>query len=303
MEYRVLGQTRLQVSAIGFGAGPVAGLMTDADAVAAQLATVQAALDAGVNWLDTAPGYGDGASEQQLGRTLAELGARDRVHVATKVRLLPEELGDIPGAVRRSVERSLQRLGGASVTLLQLHNAITAETGAIHLSLTPAEALYVGEALTTLREQGLCAHVGMTAQGDPAAVREVMASGLFATAQVPWNLLEDTRRSTGLDECVAAGVAPIAIRVLAGGALALQPPSAHTRRTPFFPLAQYEADRELAEALRRRLPAGLSLPQAALQYVLHEPRVSLSLVGFASAPQVREAVAALTAGPWIRPDQ
>jgi aryl-alcohol dehydrogenase-like predicted oxidoreductase len=315
MEYRLLGRTGLRVSAIGFGAGPVAALMTDPQAADRQREIVQAALDVGINWFDTAPGYGEGASERQLGRTLSDLGALDRVHVATKVRLQPGDRQDIPGAVRRSVEESLRRLGRDRVELLQLHNAVTEAAGTIHLSLTPREARAAGEAMALAQGEGLVGHVGMTGQGEPEALREVLQSGLFATAQVSWNLLEVMRRAGRLRRAqphesacptdalpepadyAEANVAVIAIRVLAGGALALQPPSAHTRRTPYFPLAQYEADLREAEELQRRLPQGLDLAEAALRTVLHEPAVTLALIGFADAGQVRQAVRCLDRPP------
>jgi aryl-alcohol dehydrogenase-like predicted oxidoreductase len=306
MQTRLLGRTNLTVSAFGFGAGPVAALMTDPAADERRRATVQAALAAGVNWFDTAPGYGDGASERLLGEVLHELGVGPEVHLATKVRLQPDEARDVPGAVRRSVEQSLQRLRRDRVALLQLHNAVTAEAGALHLSLTPAMARSVGEALADLQAEGLVGHVGLTGQGEPAALREVLGSGLFATAQVPWNVLEAQRDDADRAaltprDCRQAGVAVIAIRVLAGGALALRPPSAHTLRTRFFPLAQYEADVRQAEALQRRLPEGVSLEQAALRGVLHDPQVNLSLIGFADPAEVAAAEAALAAGPLGAP--
>src|SRR5262245_21670336 len=121
MDHRVLGRTGLSVSLVGLGAGPVPGLMTGGDP-AAQREVLARALIAGINWIDTAPGYGDGQSEASIGRALHELGARDRFHVATKVRLAPADLDDAEGAVRRSLAGSLVRLGLPAVTLLQLHN-------------------------------------------------------------------------------------------------------------------------------------------------------------------------------------
>src|SRR5262245_19756538 len=102
--------------------------MTGTD-FALQTATVARAIEAGANWFDTAPGYGAGQSEANLGRVLAELGASDRVHVATKVRIPPDACADVAGFVRRSVEESLQRLRLPSVTLLQLHNGMTNARG------------------------------------------------------------------------------------------------------------------------------------------------------------------------------
>src|SRR5262245_61879102 len=105
MEQRILGRTGLRVSVVALGAGPVPALLTGDDH-AAQQAVLARALEAGINWFDTAPGYGDGRSEANLGRALGALGARGQVHVATKVRLGPADLGDVPGAVTRSVAGS-----------------------------------------------------------------------------------------------------------------------------------------------------------------------------------------------------
>src|SRR5262245_50430758 len=128
MRYRVLGRTGLDVSVVAFGAGPVSGLMTGDDADP-QAATVAAALAAGINWFDTAAGYGYGASETNLGRALANLGAADQVHVATKVRIQVDAAEPIADVVRRSVEASLGRLRLSQVTLLQLHNGLTTRRG------------------------------------------------------------------------------------------------------------------------------------------------------------------------------
>src|SRR5262245_24248578 len=114
--------------------------MTGAD-IDAQLATVKRALDAGINWFDTAPGYGQGQSETNLGRVLSELDAADRVHIATKVRIPLETLDNLGDYVRRSVEASLLLLGVSRLTLLQLHNGITVRRGDEPSSITPDDIL------------------------------------------------------------------------------------------------------------------------------------------------------------------
>src|SRR5205085_10113105 len=102
MQFRRLGKTEIQVSAISFGAGPVSTLMVGESNQARQMAVIARALDARINWFDTAASYGAGKSEQNLGRSLAELGVSEQVQVATKVRLSADGLGDIRSAVRRS---------------------------------------------------------------------------------------------------------------------------------------------------------------------------------------------------------
>ncbi|MBA7708577.1 1-deoxyxylulose-5-phosphate synthase YajO [subsurface metagenome] len=92
-----------------------------------QLEAVIRALDLGINYFDTAPAYGDGRSESNLGRVLAEL--RPQVIVATKVHLRGSGLKDVKGAVQRSLEASLNRLGRHSVDVLQLHTQVSMERG------------------------------------------------------------------------------------------------------------------------------------------------------------------------------
>src|SRR5215471_5743322 len=121
MERRRFGKTGLEVSALGFGAGNVGGLMVRGTP-AEQERAVARALELGINYFDTAPLYGDGQSEQNLGRALRVL--KPAVHVGTKVRLPALAATALPGAVTRSLEESLRRLGRERVDLLQLHNPL-----------------------------------------------------------------------------------------------------------------------------------------------------------------------------------
>ena len=121
MEQRNLGRTGLTVSALGFGCGAVGGLFVKGD-VAAQRQALDEAVAAGISYFDTAPSYGDGASETNLGQVLAESGAP--VRVGTKVRVLPGDVADAAGVIRRSLETSLRRLRRERVDLLQLHTRI-----------------------------------------------------------------------------------------------------------------------------------------------------------------------------------
>ncbi|MGE5193327.1 MAG: aldo/keto reductase, partial [Deltaproteobacteria bacterium] len=243
MQYRSLGTTGIRISAISFGAGPVPALLTRADVADHQLAAVRAALDAGINWFDTAPTYGDGRSESSLGAALTRL-APANVHVATKVRLPADELHNIRRFVTASVDESLRRLNRTRVTLLQLHNSITPHRGDQPTSITVEDVLGPGgvaEAFSEVRRQEKAAHIGLTALGDVTSLLEVLRSRAFETIQVPYHLLNPSAGSNlvpaGVEanygnvigECERLGIGVLAIRVYAGGALAGQPPSAHTR--------------------------------------------------------------------------
>ncbi len=162
MIYRTLGKSGIQISIVSFGAGPISGLMVGSDHYA-QCQTVQRALDAGINWFDTAATYGNGDSETSLGAALRACHAPQKFHVATKVRLLPEQLDDIAGAVCSSFQESLRRLRVDRVTLLQLHNSVTRKRGDLPTSLTVQDVLGhggVASAFEALRDDGLVDHFG-----------------------------------------------------------------------------------------------------------------------------------------------
>lgn len=311
MNYRPLGGTGIRISEVSFGAGPVPALLTRDKDAETQAATVRRAIESGINWFDTAATYGDGRSESSLGAALAELRAGD-VHIATKVRLSPDKLDDISSCVLASVESSLQRLRRPRVTLIQLHNSVTARRGDQPTSITPADVLGprgVLAAFDKLRRDGKATYFGLTGLGDVGALREVVRSGSFATIQVPYHLLNPSAGSDlapeGIEadygniigECQRMGMGALAIRVFAGGALVGQPPSEHTKTTKFFPLALYERDLRRAAALENDLPADLSLKELAVRFVLNHPGVSSAIVGFSSPEQVDEVLSYAARGP------
>jgi aryl-alcohol dehydrogenase-like predicted oxidoreductase len=310
IERRILGRTGIAISRLAFGAGPISALMTGSDGDR-QRDVVAYAIERGINWFDTAATYGGGASETNLGCILEELGAKSKVHVATKVRLMPEDLADIRFAVRRSVEGSLQRLHLPQVTLLQLHNSITAQRGDEPTSITRSDVLGAGgvaEAFEELRREGVALHLGLTGIGQPVAMAEVVRSGRFAAMQVPYHLLNpsagrvmqndfaETNYGNIIAECTAMRMGVFAIRVLAGGALAGNPPGPHTLKTPFFPLSLYERDLQRAVRLQSAPKPGQKLPPAAIRFALAHPEIQSAIVGFASTDQIDEAIAALAVG-------
>src|SRR3954470_13739640 len=181
MEKRKLGRSGLAVSVLTFGCGAVGGLMTRGQP-ADQERAVARALEAGINHFDTAPLYGNGASEENLGRVLAAL--KPNVIVSTKVRLPGDRNID---AIATSLETSLKRLKRDHVDLFQLHNAIGAPAGQ---TLSPDEVLNdVVPAFNKLREQGKTRFIGFTSIGETAALHSLIASNAFDAAQVPYNAL------------------------------------------------------------------------------------------------------------------
>jgi aryl-alcohol dehydrogenase-like predicted oxidoreductase len=245
-----------------------------------------------------------------------ELGVGAEVHVATKVRLAPDELDDIQGHVRSSVAGSLARLGLEQVTLLQLHNSITAKRGDAPTSVTPQDVLGRGgvlEVFGQLRSEGKVRHLGLTGIGQPGAMGEVVRSGEFETMQTPFNVLnpsagydmpaqfQETNYGNIIAECASRQMGVFAIRVFAGGALAGNPPSAHTYKTKFFPLDLFRRDSLRAARLRDVLPPGMGVKEAAVRFAISHADVSSALIGFGDPSHVDEALGYLGAGP-LPPD-
>jgi aryl-alcohol dehydrogenase-like predicted oxidoreductase len=310
MQTRPLGRTGLTVSVLGFGCGAVGGLMVRG-AAADQAHAVARAVEAGITYFDTAPSYGDGASERHLGRVLAEL--KPDVYIGTKVRLDDNEKTSIASAITTSLEASLRRLGLDHVDLLQLHNAIT-EADAPGAVTARAVLEQVIPAFERLRDQGKISFFGITAIGETEALHRIVAAGVLHTAQVPYNLLnpsvgaitppnypaQDYRNL--LAALQASGMGAIGIRVLAGGALSAEAgrhPIASPPPQPIGSAATYDAD--LARA-RRLLPLvteghASTLPEAALRYVIAHPAISTLLIGIATIDQLSQAIAAVEKGP------
>lgn len=302
MEFRRLGRTELSVSLLGFGAGPISGLMVGANRDE-QAVCVGRALQHGINWFDTAAAYGDGRSEESLGLALRAAAPRNAVHIATKVRLNAEDLSDIRGAIERSVESSLRRLDVSSVTLLQLHNGITSQRGEIPSSLTAKDVLNaVADTMESLREQGLIRHLGLTGTGGAETLREVVRSRRFDTLQIPFHLANPTAIFPRPDDfgeldhcqlvrdCQQADMGVFAIRVFAGGALLGRPPSPHTFRTPYFPLDLFRRDELRAKQFLSSLPAGMTLAEAAIRFAIGPDSVSSVLIGFSGPVEIDEAI-------------
>src|SRR5712664_1837855 len=186
MQLRTFGRTGMQLSVLGFGCGAVGGLMVRGDPTD-QERTVARAIAAGVNYFDTAVLYGDGESENNLGRVLQKLKPAAAI-VGTKVRVPPAEAGRIADTVTTSLEGSLARLRLDRVDILHLHNPITATGGGSALSVQQVLDEVV-PAFERLRQQGKIRFLGITAVGDTAALHQVIDSRAFDSAQVVYNML------------------------------------------------------------------------------------------------------------------
>jgi aryl-alcohol dehydrogenase-like predicted oxidoreductase len=276
-----------------------------------QARAVARAIEAGVNYFDTAASYGDGESERNLGRVLRGLGAD--VIVGTKVRVRDADRGRIGEAVTASLEASLQRLGRDSVDLFQLHNPVTAI--GTPPDMEPAMVLdKVVTALERLREQGKTRFIGITGIGESQALREVIESERIDSVQVPLNLLNPSPLaplSPGFPahdfgqimlRAKQAEVAVSGIRALAAGALSGEAGRhgiAMPQVDPIGTSPSYNADLVHAQKFLALVAEGHagSLVEAALRYTISNEAMSTVLVGFSDMQHLEDAVAAIGKGP------
>lgn len=216
MQYRTLGTTGITVSRIGFGGAP-AGLSNylatyDAESEDNReqvLAAIARALDLGVTYFDTAPGYGQGISETLFGEGLS---GHPEVFLASKVMVQEGSL------LRRSVEESLHRLRRDSIDLLQLH-------GGSYSDAMVDQILRPGGTLDTMRQlqsEGLIGLIGFTSEDQNQPFYRLLQSGGFDVVQVCYNLLfqhpyEPSRPFGSLIEARAAGMGTVSMRATTSG--------------------------------------------------------------------------------------
>lgn len=307
MEQRRLGRTGLSVSVLGYGCGAIGGLMVKGTA-AEQDRAIGRALDHGITYFDTAAVYGDGASERNLGRALR--GLRARPVVGTKVRVFAAQRGDIAGRITASLEESLARLGMESVDIFQLHNPIT--LAGAEPAFTPAQILEEAvPALERARDAGKFRFFGITGLGDAAAIKHVLDVGGFATAQMPYNLLNPSGIGPArpgmpdlggvIRHAAAVDVGVMAIRILAGGALSgseARSPLGVPKVEPIASGASYAADVAAAQRFLPLVAAGhaADLVELALRFVIAAPEIVTNIVGTSSLEELDHAVAAVGKG-------
>jgi D-threo-aldose 1-dehydrogenase len=308
MRKTLLGCTGLEISEIAFGAGDTGGLLIRGDETAC-VTTLTRAVKAGINWIDTAAIYGNGASEEAIGRYIGTLSPRPQI--STKVRIEYGDLPDLRGAIERSLTASLTRLRTDRVALFQLHNQLGEAVGG-RLGLAVEDVLGrggVADIFDHLREQGLFQASGITAAGDTEACLDVINSGRFDCAQVYYNALNPSAawkrapQSWGAQDfsgimtaCWNKNMGVLAIRALAGG------PLASAKRPEKLAVltsgTNVENEMRCAAAVHQVLGLNYGTPaQAALRFVLGNRDLATRVVGIASFLDLNEALIAVEQGP------
>jgi aryl-alcohol dehydrogenase-like predicted oxidoreductase len=282
MRYRTFGRTGWQVSEMGYGMWGMASWAGSSDAES--LAALDRAVELGCNFFDTAWAYGEGHSERLLGQTLKKH-AGIRLYAATKVppknRLWPGKaeyrVEDVYPAdhIHEYAETSLQNLGVETIDLLQLHVWNDAWAGDEGWQ----------RAAERLRNRGLIRAFGISVnRWQPANVLRALDTGLVDAVQVVYNVFDQNPEDELFPYCREKNIAIIARVPFDEGSLTgtLRADSSWPEgdfRNLYFKPENLKPTVERVERLKAVLPAGMTLPELALRFILESPDVSTVIPG------------------------
>ncbi len=302
MDTRRLGRTGYQIGTIGFGAWAIGGSWGQVDDNASMLA-LHAAADAGVTFYDTADVYGDGHSEQLLGRFLRERPG-ERLVVATKAgRRVPQVVANYTAdALVGWIDRSRANLGVETLDLVQLH-------------CPPTDVYYHPEVFAALDElvaAGAIAHYGVSVERVEEALKAIEYPGV-ASVQIVFNILRQRPADHFLAEAARRDVGVLARVPLASGLLTGKLTRASTfevtdhrnfnRHGESFDVGEtfagldYETGLDLVDDLRPLVPAGATMAQMALRWILMAEGITAAIPGARTPEQARANAAAADLPP------
>lgn len=302
METRKLGYSDLQLTPVGLGTWAIGGgdnpygwgPQDDQDSIA----TIRRALDLGINWIDTAAGYGKGHSEEVVGQAIA--GRRDEVIIATKCGILWQEDGsDIYGhlkadSIRREVEASLRRLQVEVIDLYQIHWPM------------PDEDIEEGwGTIAELVKEGKVRYGGVS-NFSVDQLKRVQAIHPIASLQPPYSMLARDIEPEIMPFCAENNIGIVVYSPMQAGLLTgkmtkervAQLPDDDWRKakSPQFQEPELSLNLALVEELRPLAERNSrSLAELAIAWVLRRPEVTSAIVGARRPSQIEQTVGA---GEW-----
>ena len=307
MQTRPLGKSGLELTTIGLGTWAIGGgdwrfgwgPQDERDAVSA----IVRGVELGINWVDTAAVYGDGKSEELLGKALAQLGPSRRPIVATKCSRVIQPDGSIDGVLKRDsilaeCEGSLRRLGVDVIDLYQLHWPI------------PDEDIEEGwQTLVDLKQQGKVRHIGVS-NFSVEQMKRLMPIHPIASLQPPYSMVRPEIEEDILPYCSAGGIGVVCYSPMGKGLLTGKftrerakslPQSDHRSRDPMFSGKELEINLQLVEGLERIAAAsGRTVAQLAIAWTLRRPEVTSAIVGARRPDQIEETA---PGGDWTLTDE
>lgn len=296
MQKRRLGDTDMQLTTIGLGTWAMGGPwqfgwgpQDDEEALAA----IAAALDRGINWIDTAPAYGLGHSEELVGQVLRQ--TKHKPYIATKCGLLWNERREKvpclrPESIRRECHASLERLGVETIDLCQMHWP------------DPDEGIEgAWEEMARLVDEGKVRHIGVS-NYNVAQLERIRRIHPPVSLQPPYSMLHREAEEQLLPYCARHRVGVVVYSPMQRGLLtgkfsherlAALAPDDHRRRHPDFQEPRFSATLELVEQLEKIAQRhGRTCSQLAISWVLRRREVTAAIVGARRPDQIEETVQA-----------
>ena len=296
MQKRQLGDTKLNLTTVGLGTWAMGGPwqfgwgpQDDNQAIAA----IRTALDLGINWIDTAPIYGLGHSEELLGKALKQ--TRLKPFIATKCGLLWNEKKErVPclkkGSIRKECHASLKRLGVEVIDLYQMHWPEPDE-----------DVEQAWEEMAKLMDEGKVRYIGVS-NFNVEQIKRIRKIAPVASLQPPYSMLHREAEDELLGYCAQNNVGVVAYSPMQRGLLigafsrerlAALAPDDHRRRNPDFQEPQFSATLQLVEKLQPIAQRnGRMLAQLAIAWVLRRPEVTAAIVGARRPEQIAETAPA-----------
>ncbi len=281
MRYKRLGLTELVVSRVSLGTvalGMAYGVEMPGESKSPSkdeaIRLIQKALEGGINFFDTAPGYGK--SEEILGEAL---GNSPSAYIATKVNCnINGDDSKIQGAIRTSIEKSLKLLKRDTIDLLQIHNATT--------NILKRKA--VMDTLFALKEEGLARYLGASLYTTDEALTAI-GTGVLDAIQVAYNVFDQRMDKTVFKKAQVMGVGVITRSAYLKGVL--------TQRCDWLP-KELDLLRKKAHELAATFEVTLNeLPDIALRFCLSNEAISTTLIGPKTVEELERALDAEELGP------
>ncbi len=288
---RLLGNTGLRVTAIGLGGGGFSrlGIGRDNGTQNAEVVT-RAALNAGINLIDTAEAYG---TESAIGNVISQV-ARDNLVLSTKLSYKIDGQIKTAGQIEASLDASLKRLRTDHVDIYYVHGATAQDYAAIVNSVAPA--------LQQMRDKGKLRHIGITEAFSQdtghAALQLAVQDDCWEVMMVGFNLLNSSARAHVLDATRAKGIGTVCMFAVRQALIDIARLEEYLRRkiTEGAVSAAAIQSVSLARDLLEKGAAG-SLTEAAYRYCLHEPGIDCVLTGTSSSAHLLRNLAAAQRGP------
>jgi len=306
---RLLGQSDLLITSIGFGAWAIGGgqwefswgPQDDQESIAA----IRRAVSLGVNWIDTAAVYGLGHSETVVGRALREIPASERPYVFTKCSIVWDDKRVLSHnltaqSIHAECEQSLRRLGVGAIDLYQIH---WAGWRGRPESASPGSVEEAIGALADLQRAGKIRHIGVS-NFNAGQLERAAKLATIASLQPPYSMLRRDIEAEVLPWCQAHNVGVIVYSPMLSGLLtgsmtreraASLPADDWRRRNPEFQEPKLSRNLALIEELRAiGAPHHRSPGEVAIAWTLRLPAVTGAIVGSRSASQIEGVIGAAT---------